>query len=290
MKQLLEEAQIEAISLRNASCAMLCLRIPKDATLHEVSTAAGFLTDAVGEQTNVIFGSVIDDQLEESFFEAIAILSGFQFGDFEARSINNYLDNIFSATAQIKHDPEPMVSQPASKNNTQVKKMSIFVASPSDVTAEREAVKEIISNLNDTVLSYLGLYMELISWESHAVPDMGRPQAIVNRVIEDIDIFIGILWSRIGTPTEEYISGTLEEFEKAYRSWKKTGSPRIMFYFCDLPPKTRGVESARQFLEVEKFREEFPEKGLYWTYTTVESFANIIRNHLTRIAYQIGKL
>ena len=31
-----------------------------------------------------------------------------------------------------------------------------------------------------------------------------------------VDIFVGILWSRIGTATADAVSGTVQEFEEAY--------------------------------------------------------------------------
>ena len=245
------------------------------------------ISDMIGDEANVIWSSVINPDMTDGF-KATAIFTGFEY-NFDQRIYSpNYLDGLFNKTAsQVVSETkgsERLIVEPKSNK---LRKLRVFIASPSDVTGERESLRALIANLNDTILSYLGLYMELVSWETHAVPDMGRPQSIINRIIDDIDIFIGILWSRIGTPTGTSLSGTLEEFEFAYKSWKQKGTPRIMFYFCDLPPMERGIEAAKQFLEVEKFKAAFPEKGLYWTYTTIESFSNVVRNHLTRIAHQI---
>lgn len=55
----------------------------------------------------------------------------------------------------------------------------------------------------------------------------------------ETDIYIGILWSRIGSPLPDtilredgtrYDSGTAFEFEDALPGWKETGSPEMLLY------------------------------------------------------------
>lgn len=65
-------------------------------------------------------------------------------------------------------------------------------------------------------------------------------QDVVNRQIGDFDLFVGVMWKRFGSPTKRAESGTEEEFERAYATYKEFGKPRIMFYFRTTPfyPKT----------------------------------------------------
>jgi hypothetical protein len=51
--------------------------------------------------------------------------------------------------------------------------LSIFVASPSDVTAERESLEEIVKEYNITWASELDIRLNLVKWETHAYPDIG---------------------------------------------------------------------------------------------------------------------
>ena len=118
---------------------------------------------------------------------------------------------------------------------------------------------------------------------------MGRAQEVINEgtFLENIDVLVGVLWSRIGTPTGEARSGTVEEFRRAYDSWRRRGRPWIAFYFCDRPVQYRGVDGAEQYLEVARFREQFPDKGLYSTYSSVEQFGQLLSRHLLRIVEKL---
>jgi len=61
---------------------------------------------------------------------------------------------------------------------------------------------------------------------------MGKPaQEFINeQVLEKADLLIAIFWTRIGTPTSEHASGTVEEIEKHIDSEKTT-----MIYFSSQP-------------------------------------------------------
>ena len=47
----------------------------------------------------------------------------------------------------------------------------------------------------------------------------------------EYDLFIGLMWRRLGTPTPRAISGTVEEFELAVKAHEQVGKPDIWFYF-----------------------------------------------------------
>ena len=106
------------------------------------------------------------------------------------------------------------------------------------------------------------LVLELLRWETHAYPSMGRPQSVINAQIGDYDVFVGILWKRFGTPTGRAESGTEEEFRLAFDSWKKTKRPHILLYFYTaplVPPKS--AEEVRQLGLVIDFRERKKQRG-----------------------------
>jgi hypothetical protein len=103
-----------------------------------------------------------------------------------------------------------------------LQQLRIFLASPSDVQPERLRVEKVVREMNLT-LSNQGLQLELLRWETHTFPDFGEyPQTVIqDQIGSDYDIFVGVLWSRIGTPTPRYPSGTLEEFDTAYQNGKQ---------------------------------------------------------------------
>ena len=72
----------------------------------------------------------------------------------------------------------------------------VFVASPSDMQPERDALEEVIRELNLTWSRKLGIRLDLVRWETHGVPGFGADaQDVLNRQLpDDPDIFIGLMW------------------------------------------------------------------------------------------------
>ncbi|HVO25309.1 MAG TPA: DUF4062 domain-containing protein [Candidatus Margulisiibacteriota bacterium] len=174
-----------------------------------------------------------------------------------------------------------------------LRKIVIFVASPGDVQSERGQLAKVVDELNLTLTALApekGLFVELVRWETHATPGLGRDaQDVVNRQIPTYDIFIGIMWKRFGTPTAVAGSGTAEEFQNAYARWRKNSSLPVLFYFCQKPlPPPRTAEEVKQLGQVVAFHEELSAKGLVWEYDVPETFSEIARPHLLRVLGQIA--
>jgi hypothetical protein len=168
-------------------------------------------------------------------------------------------------------------------------KVRVFLASPGDVAAEREHLAKVVQELN-TILSALtpqqGLIVELVRWETHVHPGLGRDaQTVVNEQIGQYDIFVGIMWRRFGTPTTVAASGTEEEFRIAHRSWEDEHRLfQILFYFCQAPaPPPSTSDEIEQLSRVFEFRQELTRHGLVWDYPDHSAFADIVRPHLVMV-------
>jgi hypothetical protein len=162
----------------------------------------------------------------------------------------------------------------------------VFLASPGDLSDEREALARLVRDIND-VLAYLApqsrLSVELVRYETHAYPDIGQPQEVINRQIPvDYDIFIGAMWRRCGTKTSTSPSGTIEEFRRACERRRNGHLPRIMFYFCEQLIPIPDAEELEQLKEVVQFREELAKIGFTWTYPSHSEFAEHVRGGLLR--------
>src|SRR5579863_4180980 len=145
------------------------------------------------------------------------------------------------------------------------KLIKIFLASPSDVQSERDALSGLVREIND-VLAFLvpdrELRLELLRYETHTYPDVGQAQDVINQQIPlDYDIFIGVMWKRCGTPTASSQSGTIEEFQRALARREQTGRPTIMFYFCEESVPFPRSDELEQLAKVVRFREELASKG-----------------------------
>lgn len=161
----------------------------------------------------------------------------------------------------------------------------IFVASPSDVRDERNLLEEIIDEINLSTLSRNNIRVELIKWETHVNPDISDyPQKVINEDIDnDYDIFLGIIWSRFGSPTRDYNSGSEEEFYNAYNRYQKDPtSIKIMIYFNQSPIPIEMIDTI-SIDRIRKFKSDLSSKGiLYWEYTTIEEFQRLLRIQLSR--------
>lgn len=112
--------------------------------------------------------------------------------------------------------------------------LRIFISSPMDVQEERNAAEKILMSLKEEFKKYITIEPYRYEFEPMLISEDYQKQ------ISDpnnADIFICILWSRLGTPLPDYylkedgtlfLSGTEYEFQRAYNSYLKTGKPYCM--------------------------------------------------------------
>ena len=170
-------------------------------------------------------------------------------------------------------------------------KLKVFVASPGDVAPERKAVDDVATELNRGIAADRGIVLEIVKWETHAWPGFGKgPQDVINQQIGVYDIFVGVMWNRLGTPTHEAASGTVEEFARAYKLWKESTRPKLLFYFNRTPFDPASLEEIDDKQRVLESKSSLRGLGgLYWEYTGVEAFRDLIRGHLTQELRQWNK-
>lgn len=108
----------------------------------------------------------------------------------------------------------------------------ILIASPSDVLDERQLAVRVMQDWNDLHSTNRRVTVLPLRWETHSAPEYNtRPQEAINRrIVDDCDLLVGIFWTKLGTPTGEADSGTLEEIERVARA----GKP-VMLYFSGAP-------------------------------------------------------
>lgn len=164
-----------------------------------------------------------------------------------------------------------------------LRKIRLFVASPGDVHTERSHVKRVVDELNTTAAPSRNCFVELVRWETHCNPGMGRPQGVIKSQIFSYDIFLGIMWRRFGTPTVVSESGTEEEFLNAFQYWKAGEVTDILFYFNQAPFSPTTEEELQQCGRVLRFRRKLESLGLAWEYRDAADFPDVVRPHLYRI-------
>ncbi|MDV6345556.1 hypothetical protein [Nitrosomonas sp. Is37] len=152
----------------------------------------------------------------------------------------------------------------------------VMIASPSDVAVERSIIQEVLSEWNIAHADFRKLILLSVGWETHSVPEMGdRPQAIINKqILNDCDLLVGVFWTRIGTATGEYPSGTIEEIEEHI----KTGKP-TMLYFSSVPVVPTSIDPA-QYSQLQSFKEKYQSQGLCDSYVDFTDFRLKFNRHL----------
>ena len=162
----------------------------------------------------------------------------------------------------------------------------VLIATPSDVSAERQVVREVVHQWNDVHAADRRIVLLPVGWDTHAHPIMGeRPQAAINKqVAKDCDLLVAVFWTRLGSPTGEAPSGTVEEIQEHI----KAGKP-AMIYFSDAPVHLGSVEED-QYRALREFREQCKRQGLIETYESISEFREKFGRQLTQLVLnQWGK-
>jgi hypothetical protein len=152
----------------------------------------------------------------------------------------------------------------------------VMIASPSDVIQERTIIREVINEWNIINAYKQKIVLLPVGWETHTSPEMGNhPQEIINKqVLKDCDLLVGVFWTRIGTTTEDYISGTVEEIEEHI----KQGKP-AMLYFSSAPVVPDSIET-EQYNSLKEFKNSLKLRGLIETYENINDFKSKFNRQL----------
>lgn len=178
------------------------------------------------------------------------------------------------------------------ENNCRV--ITIFLASPNDVLEERNIVSSIVDEINTIWSKFINLKFDLFRWETKTRPGVAEyTQDVINsQVKDDYDVFIGIFWKRIGSPSKNYKSNSIEEFERAYSKHLLDKNPiEIFTYFKHINNESKNNDDSKQIKEVINFKSSLGERGvLRWSFNDASDFKNILRLHLSYSAQHWSKI
>lgn len=149
---------------------------------------------------------------------------------------------------------------------------NIMVGSPNDV---EEYAKIALSAIHEwNIVNSLERRIALVPhhWTSSSYPSLNKPAQshIDDILVERSDALIAIFGSRIGSPTETSISGTIEEIEHH----RIAGKP-VMVFFCESLDFNQNIEELKA---VQDYRKNL--KGLYETFKDHNDFAKKVASKL----------
>jgi hypothetical protein len=152
----------------------------------------------------------------------------------------------------------------------------ILIASPSNVPDERDAVVEAIYSWNATHSVATRRVLLPVRWETHSTPVQGLPpQDLLNyQVVKASDMLIGIFWTRLGSPTARFVSGTAEEIDKISRA----GRPAMLYFSTKSVPLQSFEED--QWKSLKEFRNNIRRTGLQAEFDGLEDLREQVIRHL----------
>ena len=184
-------------------------------------------------------------------------------------------------------------------DSSTLRRIKIFISSPSDVKEECDAAFQVIRDLEGMSHIEGRLSLKGYRYERETPAAVGKPaQETVDEYMleaDEADIFVCIFWKRMGSPYldsatgERYNSGTEYEFRKAYAANQKggkSGRPQILLYrsMKSLPPDVdpNQLKLVQEFFQ--RFHGETPEyKGLPTPFGSTEQFKKLLGRHLDAI-------
>ena len=148
---------------------------------------------------------------------------------------------------------------------------NLLISCPGDVKAEVALIETAVDEFNELYADPLGITIKTRHWsKSSYAQSGGKPQALLNeQFVNKCDAAVAIFWTKFGSPTDEYGSGTEEEIEIMLQSNKQ-----VFMFFCDKPISPSQMNEDG-YKKVEAFREKYKDRGIYFTYSSDEEFKKL---------------
>lgn len=137
--------------------------------------------------------------------------------------------------------------------------IALLISSPRDVLAQRDLIEKCCVNWNRGHGREQKRIVQTLRWErdmpttSNAVPQEVTDEVLV----KNSDLLVAIFWTRFGTPTGTFESGTLGEISRFIDS----NRPAIIYFY------TKKVELGKivpeQLTKINNFKKKYKNQGIY---------------------------
>ena len=179
--------------------------------------------------------------------------------------------------------------------------LRIFISSPGDVPVERDRAADVVARLQEEFVHYAVL--EPFFWEDQPARATDTFQSQFPEA-SAMDIVVGILWARIGTPLpldkarpdgRRYESGTVYELETAAESYRSRGTPDLVVYRRTSDPslplddeaerqrRLEQLEALEAFIRRWFFHDDGSFKAAFHTFKTPDQFEQQLETHLRKL-------
>ncbi|WP_141134631.1 hypothetical protein [Haloechinothrix alba] len=163
-----------------------------------------------------------------------------------------------------------------------------LISCPADIELDDiRAIQAAITRWNVLLGERFGSIVIPVQWSEHAAAAFGAPpQEIVNeQLVETVDLAIAVLWTRLGAPTPDAESGTVEEINRISAAGKPVSVLR-----CARPVDWASLDSG-QLTRLDQYLTELKAHALILKYADTGSLATQVDTILTRlVTHEPGRL
>lgn len=129
----------------------------------------------------------------------------------------------------------------------------LFISSSGDCDQERAAILCAVEQYNQSARPNQNLEVRAFGPDELFAGPGEYAQEVVNRQLQDYEIYVGLWRENLGTQTPVAPSGTVEELRNALQRYERTRRPWIMAYFWKSSPL--------DFMDV---KDELKDRGCYY--------------------------
>lgn len=152
---------------------------------------------------------------------------------------------------------------------TKITVYDLLISCPSDISPYIEYLKTAICYFNDHYGRRNNIGIRPIYWSKDTYSTMGKsPQNEINeQIVNKSDMVVSVFWTRFGTKTDKFDSGTEEEIESFIED-----SKQVFLYFMNKNLELDKIDF-QQYKKVLNFKEKHRQDGLYFTVSDEKELA-----------------
>ena len=152
--------------------------------------------------------------------------------------------------------------------NMKLRTVKIFIASSNKLQEERDKIEQLLPRKNDTYIEN-NIYLKLDIWEKETSSfSRSRKQSEFNELALKSDIFICIVYDRIGDYTKEELDTVYSHFMNS------NDKKKILLYLKDTPIKPSDI--TEKIITVIELKKDIQAKQQFYSY--YDSIDNLLRN------------
>lgn len=151
----------------------------------------------------------------------------------------------------------------------------LLISCPSDVAEYVDMLEKEVLHFNNFFGRFNNVIIRTRHWSKDSYSESGNPQELLNKqIVDSSDLALAVFWTRFGTPTENYGSGTEEEIERMLAMGKQ-----VFLYFLDKPVCPSKINQ-EQYKKIQTFINKHKNEGIFFNVPDEKALANKFRENL----------